>query len=86
MQCLYNSKYEICQGDVKTVPGIEEWDNELPTLIVHGVDDSCDSGLVHFAKWAISKTAEKSNKNITVECISEGRYEALASIFTSMKQ
>ena len=28
-------------------PIIEEWDNTLPTLIIHGIDDECDSGLVH---------------------------------------
>ena len=68
-------------------PIIEVWDNELPTLIFHGVDDACDAGFINETKELIAESAAKSGKkNIVVECIVEGKIEAFTSIFTSMKK
>ena len=67
-------------------PVIEEWDNELPTLIFHGVDDACDAGFIDETKMLIAESAAHSGKKIVVECIVEGKMEAFSSIFTSMKK
>jgi hypothetical protein len=54
------------------VKKIKEWDNELPTLIMHGINDSCDALFIKETKLLIEATAALSNKMVYVDCISEG--------------
>ena len=69
---------------IEPAPTIKDWDNELPTLICHGINDECDTGLIRMIKGYIRDTGTNSNKTLFTECIVEGKNEEWTSIFGSM--
>jgi len=52
------------KAPTEKAPTIDHWDNELPTLIFHGIDDECDSGFINMIKHFIYQTGENSNKKM----------------------
>jgi hypothetical protein len=63
--------FDIEPKVLKPAPTITDWDNELPTLIMHGVNDECGSGLINMIIEILEKTGQNSGKTIFADCIVE---------------
>ena len=70
---------------LKTNPVIKEWDNTLPTLIYHGINDNCDDGQINNLIGVIGRVGEANGKTLHAECmVIGGTQQNFNSIFESM--
>lgn len=57
---------------LKSNPVIKDWDNTLPTLIYHGIGDSCvndiNGQIDNFIK-VIAQVGEANGKHLHAECV-----------------
>jgi len=54
---------------LKTNPVIKDWDNTLPTLFYHGINDNCDDGqIANFIK-IMGQVGEANGKTLHAECM-----------------
>jgi len=80
----YVDKIDV-EDYLKTNPVIKEWDNTLPTLIYHGINDNCDDGQINNFIKVIGQVGEANGKQLHAECmVIGGTQQNFESIFESM--
>jgi len=66
---------------------ITAWDNELPTLVYHGVDENCEIDIVRLVIDNIESVGDAAGKDLYAECLvvgSKGNGEKYTSMFESL--
>ena len=75
-------------GYLRSSTVVNEWENELPVLVYHGITMDCDQYLITHLQKLIKMASEKDGKSIHVECLRVGtkdQGEIYSSIFGSLR-
>lgn len=59
-------------GFIRNHTVISEWENQLPTLVIHGLNDYCDAGTVRVLVNDIKRVGARAGLRLHAECLDAG--------------